>query len=135
MCNLVASSAHLVDCLVVEVLYTPEVGLHQLDVVSLGEEAHSPRVVQPGGGGSSFNQSEGILVGQFQFHCRITPSTPQNNASKSNSLSLPGGQDNKQVVQQHGLVVQVELDGAVVHLDIGHLGQENEEIGWQKTRD
>ena len=45
-------SAHLVDCLVVEVLYAPEVGLHQLDVVRLGEEAHSPCVVQPGGGGS-----------------------------------------------------------------------------------
>ena len=33
----------------------------------------------------------------------------------------PGSQYYEEVVQQHGLVVQVELDGAVVHLDIRHL--------------
>ena len=46
MFNLVASSAHLVDRLVVEVLDAPEVRLDQLDVVRLGEEADSPRMVQ-----------------------------------------------------------------------------------------
>ena len=39
-------SAHLVDRLVVEVLYAPEVRLDQLDVVRLGEEADSPRMVK-----------------------------------------------------------------------------------------
>ena len=48
MCRLSSKNPYLVDSLVVEVLDAPEVGLHQLDVVGLGEEAHGPRVVQPG---------------------------------------------------------------------------------------
>ena len=33
-------------------------------------------------------------------------------------------EDNQQIVQKHGLVVQVELDGLVVQLDIGHFGND-----------
>ena len=36
-----------VDSLVVEVLNRPQVRLDQLEVIVLGEEVHSPRVIEP----------------------------------------------------------------------------------------
>ena len=35
----------------------------------------------------------------------------------------PGGEHHHEVVEQHGLEVQVELDGFVVQLNVGHLGR------------
>ena len=40
-----------------------------------------------------------------------------------------GREDEEEVVQHHGLVVQVELDGLVVQLDVGHLGDDVLEVG------
>merc|ERR1719320_2227196 len=40
------------------------------------------------------------------------------------SVVKPGGEDQQQVVQEHRLVVQVELDSSVVHLYVGNLSND-----------
>lgn len=47
----------------------------------------------------------------------------------SSGVIHPWSQDKQQVVQHHWLVVQVELDGLVVQLNVGYFGDDVLEVG------